>query len=67
MNNFQAQYLDIISFNKYNGWYVNPGHLETINVGVIKEATAWHQKHNKPVLISEYGGDTLAGMHFVGI
>ncbi|KAI7815366.1 beta-glucuronidase, partial [Rhyzopertha dominica] len=60
-----AQYLDIISFNKYNGWYVNPGHLETINVGVIKEATAWHQKHNKPVLISEYGGDSLAGMHFL--
>lgn len=32
---------------------------------VIDEATAWHAKHNKPVLMSEYGADTIEGLHLV--
>lgn len=44
-----AKYLDIISFNRYNGWYSNPGKLNMITDRVVDEATAWHTKHNKPV------------------
>lgn len=32
---------------------------------VINEATSWHNKYNKPVLMSEYGADTVAGLHIV--
>lgn len=32
---------------------------------VVDEATAWHTKHNKPVLMSEYGADTIEGLHLV--
>lgn len=32
---------------------------------VVDEATAWHIKHNKPVLMSEYGADTIEGLHLV--
>ncbi|KAI7815367.1 beta-glucuronidase [Rhyzopertha dominica] len=60
-----GKHLDIISFNRYNAWYSNPGHLETITENVIAEAVAWNKKHNKPVLMSEYGADTMEGMHFV--
>lgn len=55
--------MDFISFNRYNAWYSNPGHLDMVTLNVIKEATQWHEKYNKPVLMSEYGGDTLAGLH----
>ncbi|RZF40679.1 hypothetical protein LSTR_LSTR014018 [Laodelphax striatellus] len=58
-----AQYLDIISFNRYNSWYQNTGRLETIRGNVEEEATSWHKKYNKPVLMSEYGADTIAGLH----
>lgn len=34
---------------------------------VVAEATAWHQKYNKPVLMSEYGADTMPGLHLVSI
>lgn len=34
---------------------------------VVAEATAWHQKYNKPVLMSEYGADTMPGLHLVRI
>lgn len=61
----QAKHLDIISFNRYNGWYSNPGKLDMITSRVIDEAIAWNTKHDKPVLMSEYGADTVEGLHFV--
>jgi beta-glucuronidase len=32
---------------------------------VIEEATNWYHKHNKPVLMSEYGSDTVEGLHIL--
>lgn len=61
----QAQHLDIISFNRYNAWYSNSGHLNMITQNVITEATNWHNKHQKPILMSEYGADTIEGLHIV--
>lgn len=61
----QAKFLDIISFNRYNGWYKNPGKLNMITQQVVDEAIAWNTKHHKPVLMSEYGADTIEGLHLV--
>ncbi|XP_014212257.1 beta-glucuronidase [Copidosoma floridanum] len=58
-----GQYLDIISFNRYNAWYSNTGRLDMITNRVMSEAQAWHDKYNKPVLMSEYGADTMPGLH----
>ncbi|XP_076244565.1 beta-glucuronidase [Calliopsis andreniformis] len=58
-----GEYLDVISFNRYNAWYNNPGQLDTITNRVIGEARAWYRKYNKPVLMSEYGADTMPGLH----
>lgn len=62
-----AQFLDIISFNRYNGWYSNPGRVDMITQRVVDEAIAWNTKHKKPVLMSEYGADTVEGLHFVSM
>jgi beta-glucuronidase len=32
---------------------------------ILGEAEAWHAKYNKPVLMSEYGADTMPGLHEV--
>ncbi|KOC64606.1 Beta-glucuronidase [Habropoda laboriosa] len=58
-----GEYLDVISFNRYNAWYINPGRIDTITNRVIAEAEAWYRKYNKPVLMSEYGADTMPGLH----
>ncbi|CAH1154619.1 unnamed protein product [Phaedon cochleariae] len=60
-----SSYVDIISFNRYNGWYQYEGELDVVSYNVIQEARLWHQKFNKPVIMQEYGGDTLEGLHFV--
>ncbi|XP_067629861.1 beta-glucuronidase-like [Eurosta solidaginis] len=60
-----GKYLDIISFNRYNAWYANPGHLDMITKSVEEEAIRWHETHNKPVIMTEYGADTYEGLHFL--
>lgn len=58
-----GRHLDVICFNRYNGWYQNAGYLGYISNYVFDEATAWHRRHNKPVIMTEYGADTIAGLH----
>lgn len=60
-----AKHLDIISFNRYNAWYANTGRLDMIVNNVVDEATTWNTKHNKPVLMSEYGAECITGMHMM--
>jgi beta-glucuronidase len=55
INDEIGQYLDIISFNQYLGWY--GGNLEDA------EKILWKTKYNKPVIVSEFGGDAKAGLH----
>lgn len=38
-----AAHLDIISFNRYNAWYTNPGRLDIITNNVVNEARRWHE------------------------
>nr|CAD7587641.1 unnamed protein product [Timema genevievae] len=58
-----AQYVDIIGFNRYNGWYTNPGRTNTIVNNLIDEVQNWHRNFNKPIIIMEYGADTMPGLH----
>ncbi|CAH4028447.1 unnamed protein product [Pieris brassicae] len=60
-----GQHLDVICFNRYNSWYHDTGILEVITANVVEEATAWHKEHNKPVIMTEYGADTIAGLHLM--
>jgi len=50
-----GDYVDIVNFNEYVGWYDGlPEKCDNI---------VWNIKYNKPVMISEFGGDALQGMH----
>lgn len=53
VNDPASEFFDIVSFNQYNGWY-NGLPNEIFN----KE---FDIQHNKPVVISEFGGGALAG------
>ena len=48
--------LDVMAVNTYNGWY---GSEKIADV----PATAWHSSFNKPLILSEFGAETLAGVH----
>jgi beta-glucuronidase len=50
-----GEQLDIVAFNQYIGWYG----------GKPEDApkVKWDIRFNKPVLMSEFGGDALQGLH----
>ncbi|RZK58455.1 MAG: beta-glucuronidase, partial [Pedobacter sp.] len=56
LNDPLGEKIDLVSFNEYAGWYFG---------GVPSEITKFdfNIKYNKPVVISEFGGDALAGFH----
>ena len=56
-------HIDVMLINRYHSWYSDPGHTELIEMQIVNELTPWHEKWHKPLIVSEYGTDTIAGMH----
>nr|CDQ01754.1 Bm7253 [Brugia malayi] len=55
--------LDIICINRYFGWYIDTGYLETINHSWVFEVNNWKLTYNKPIIVSEYGAEALPGLN----
>jgi beta-glucuronidase len=61
-----AELIDVLAFNRYYGWYIDGGNLESAKVKFRKEIEDWQNRcPGKPILITEYGADTIAGLHDV--
>lgn len=57
-----APAMDVICMNRYYGWYIFPGNLVAAKQALICGMEYW-KRMNKPVIITEYGADTVAGLH----
>nr|WP_154985434.1 beta-glucuronidase [Paenibacillus xylanexedens] len=61
-----AELLDILTFNRYYGWYVDGGDLHAAKEKLRAEFNGWLKRcPNKPFMMTEYGADTVAGLHDV--
>lgn len=58
-----SQWLDVICVNRYYAWYTDHSHLDVIGIQLELEMRKWNEKYDKPVILSEYGADTIAGLH----
>lgn len=56
---------DIIMLNRYYGWYFHSGDLVTARRIFAEELKGWSTKYDKPIIITEYGADTVAGLHSI--
>ncbi len=54
--------MDVVLINRYYGWYNLSGDLEAAKYAFRLELDWWEDRH-KPLILSEYGADTIAGMH----
>ena len=54
--------VDLIMLNRYWGWYRDSGDLESAMVNARNEIANW-ATDNKPIIMSEYGADTMPGLH----
>lgn len=56
------QLSDVYCLNRYYGWYVMGGDLETAEKLMREEMAFWNSQE-KPFMFTEYGADTVNGMH----
>ncbi len=54
---------DVICLNRYWGWYVDGGQLEEALAHLDEELDRTWATFQRPVLITEFGADTVAGLH----
>lgn len=57
-----SQFADVLMLNRYYGWYVNTGDLAGAKRDFRAEAEGWASE-GKPIIMTEYGADTMAGLH----
>ncbi|MEM2088609.1 MAG: glycoside hydrolase family 2 TIM barrel-domain containing protein, partial [Thermoproteota archaeon] len=56
--------VDVLCFNFYYGWYTLCGDLEAAERNLSETLDKLHEKHpDKPVIITEFGADAIAGVH----
>ncbi len=60
-----APLVDVICLNRYWGWYEDHADLDNARLHLEAELKGWTEKYNVPIVITEYGADTLAGGHSI--
>lgn len=58
-----ADLFDVLCVNRYLGWYTDSGNIQVIEKQLEDDLRRWHERFGKPILITEYGADTVAGFH----
>lgn len=56
--------MDVVCINRYYGWYNLSGCLDIAKDAFNEELDFW-QQINKPLILTEYGADAIAGFHAV--
>lgn len=57
------EFSDIITLNRYYGWYEYPGNLEeAVNI-LSDEMDIIYKKYKRPIMFTEFGVDTVPGYH----
>lgn len=54
---------DVICMNRYWGWYALGGQLDVARVMLEKELDQVWGRFHKPIIMTEFGADTIAGYH----
>ena len=64
-NDLVSDLFDVLCLNRYYGWYADTGDLASAEVHLEAELRGWQEEYAKPIIMTEYGADTQAGLHSV--
>jgi beta-glucuronidase len=56
-------FCDVVSLNRYRGWYTEGGRIGEGCAQLSAELDAVHRRYPKPLLLTEFGADTIPGWH----
>jgi beta-glucuronidase len=54
---------DVIGLNRYSGWYTDQGDIAGGTATLERELDALNEQFGKPIIVTEFGCDTLPGHH----
>jgi beta-glucuronidase len=54
---------DVIGINRYYGWYTDPSNLQAVRDKMNAELDVIYERHRKPIVVTEFGADTIEGIH----
>ncbi len=57
------EFLDFVCLNRYHGWYTHFGDLDAGIAALKAEIEALHSRYPKPLMLTEFGADTIPGHH----
>jgi len=57
------KYCDLIAINRYWGWYEIPGDISRAGEVLETELKQLYEKYKKPIIVTEFGADTIEGEH----
>ncbi|KAJ5794147.1 hypothetical protein N7457_000746 [Penicillium paradoxum] len=58
-----ADLFDVSCLSRYFGWYSQTGDPAEAEAALKEELHGWEEKFNRPIIMTEYGADTIAGLH----
>ncbi len=56
---------DVCCINRYYGWYTESGDLQAAAETLYNELKGWQDRLHQPIIITEYGADTMPGQHSI--
>ncbi len=56
---------DVVMLNRYYGWYMDTGDLAAAERNLVAELNGWADTYDKPIIITEYGADTVHGFNSI--
>lgn len=57
------EFCDLLCMNRYFGWYTQGGQLDEGLRQLSDDLDSLHQAFGKPLILTEFGADAIAGMH----
>lgn len=57
------RFVDVLSLNRYNGWYSQSGQIDVGVRRLSREIDLIHERFPGPFILSEFGTDTIPGHH----
>jgi len=57
------EFLDVACLNRYYGWYIQSGRIAEGIQNLSIELDMLYEHYHKPIILTEFGADTIPGVH----
>jgi beta-glucuronidase len=64
-NSLVTDLIDVVCINRYYAWYTEHGQIDVVRERLLDELQMYYEAAKKPIIVTEFGADTLEGVHML--